>query len=125
MVHFVTLSHPESIKEVQGPNYKFLGLSLSSTSLVAPLLKQNETCQEKNRAHNRLEMLQRQHIDIDDAKQNLVRLVGDPNVNYPRNTKWWRIEWTQFHFVLIFGLGSFFLFWTILLLRQAVQTQQT
>ena len=42
------------------------------------------------------------HIDIDDAKQNLVRLVGDPNVNYPRNTKWWRIEWTQFHFVLIF-----------------------
>ena len=46
-----------------------------------------------------------------------VRLVGDPNVNYTRNKKWWKIEWTEFHFVLLFGLGGFFIFWTFLLLR--------
>ena len=41
MVHLVTLCHPKSIKEVpraqdlnQSPNYTFLGLSLSTVSLV-------------------------------------------------------------------------------------------
>ena len=29
----------------------------------------------------------------------------------------YKIEWSEFHFVLIFGLTGFFLFWTFLLLR--------
>ena len=33
MVQLVSLSHPEFIKDVPRPNYKFLGLSLSTTSL--------------------------------------------------------------------------------------------
>ena len=45
------------------------------------------------------------------------RLVGDPTVSYSRNNKWYKIEWSEFHFVLIFGLTGFILFWTFLLLR--------
>ena len=45
------------------------------------------------------------------------RLVGDPTVSYSRNNKWYKIEWSEFHFVLIFGLLGFVIFWTFLLMR--------
>ena len=39
------------------------------------------------------------------------------SVSYSRNSKWYKIEWSEFHFVLIFGLLGFVIFWTFLLMR--------